>query len=205
MEKTPIERVYYAFYTSKKQRMYFNELRETAKMSISSLQNSIRKMEKSKEITRFKERANVFYSLKDKDKIAINFVKFDIQRLNNLNINVKLPVREFLEKARDIAFVLLFGSASRDEEKEGSDIDLLVVTYNFKEKLNRLYQKEIRKEIEEIKSGASAKSLYPLSITFVDEKEFSTRKDHLLEQAKKTGFCIYNQQYYYREILKDET
>ena len=41
-------------------------------------------------------------------------------------------------------------------------------------------------------------------MVFVDEKEFKYRKDYLLEQAKETGFCIYNQQYYYNEMLKDE-
>ena len=201
MEKklNPLEKVYYIFYSSKKQRMYFNEIREKAKISISSLQNSLRKLEKSGEIEKTKERANVFYNLNDEEAIALNFSKFDILRLESLNINVKLPIKELIEKAGNIAFVLLFGSASRGEEKKGSDIDLIIVTHHFVEnRLNEAYQKQIKEEIGEISKTVKAKSLYTLSLVFIDEKEFETRKDYLLDEAKKTGFCVYNQQYYHK-------
>ena len=180
--------------------MYFNEIREKAEMSISSLQNALMKMEKSGEIVKYKEKANTFYSLKNKEEISSNFAKFDIQRLNHLNPNVKIPIKELREKVHNIAFILLFGSASMGKEKKGSDIDLLVVTYYFENKhLNRIYQKEIRKNVEEIKKIVNAKSLYPLSIVFIDESEFKTRKDYLLEEAK-TGFCIHKQQDYYLQL-----
>ena len=199
---SPAERVYYAFYSSKKKRLYFNEMRASLKMSISSLQNALKKLEKNREIEKNKEKGNVFYSLKNKEIKALNFAKFDIQRIENLNINVKIPIKEFLEKTRNVAFILLFGSSSRKEEKRGSDIDLLIVTYYFEDKkLNEIYQKEIRKKIEEIKKIVNAKSLYLLSIAFVDENEFSTRKDYMLDEAKKTWICVYNQTDYY---LKNE-
>lgn len=204
-ELNPIERVYSAFYSSKKKAMYFNELREKARMSISSLQNALFKLEKSGEITKTKEKANAFYSLKNKESKSLNFTKFDIQRLESLDINVKIPVKEFLEQISKISFALLFGSASNKKEKKGSDIDLLIVTYYFEDKkLKDLYQGEIKKEIEQIKKKVNAKSLYPLSIVFIDDKDFKERKDYLLDEAKKTGFCIYNHELYYNEVLKDE-
>jgi len=195
--------VYFAFYSSKKKAMYFNEIRDKVKMSISSLQNAIKRMEKSKEISSLREKANIFYNLKDKESIALNFSKFDIQKFNNLDFNVTLPLKDFINKISNVAFILLFGSASREEEKKGSDIDLLIVTYNFSEEINKIYNKKIKEEIEEIRK--SVHSIYHLSTVFVNEKEFKDRKDYLLEQAKETGFCIYNQQYYHKEILKDET
>ena len=204
-ELTPTEKIYYVFYQTKKKQMYFNEIRVKTKMSISSLQNVLSKLEKNNEITKIKEKGNVFYNLKDRDSIALNFTKFGIQKFNNLNRNVKIPLKEFLEKINNISFILFFGSASIGQEKKGSDIDLLIVAYYFEEKeLNEKYKKEIKINIEQIKKSVNAKSLYPLNLVFVDEKEFQMRKDYLLDEAKKTGFCIYNQQKYYKEVLNNE-
>lgn len=201
----PIERVYYSFYISKKERMYFNEIREKTKMSISSLQNAFIKLEKSGEIIKIREKANTFYTLKNKKIIFLHFTNFDIQRLENLNRNVKIPIKEFINKTKKIAFIILFGSASIGQEKKGSDIDLLIVLHHFEnKKLNEMYQKEIKEMVEQIKKTINAKSLYSFSLVFIDEEEFKTRKDYLLNEAKKTGFCIYNQQNYYEETLKNE-
>jgi predicted nucleotidyltransferase len=202
---TPLEKVYYAFYQTKKKQMYFNEIREKLKMSISSLQNALAKLEKSDKIIKTKEKGNVFFHLKNKDFIMLNFTKFDILRFNDLNRNVRIPLKEFLEKTNNVSFIFLFGSAAIKEEKKVSDIDLLIVIHNFdNEELNTKYKKEINTQIEQIKKSINSKSLYPLNLVFVNEREFQTRKDYLLEEAKKTGFCIYNQQRYYSEVLNDE-
>jgi len=204
-ELNPIERVYLTFYESKKKTMYFNEIREKAKMSISSLQNVLLRMDKSKEIIKNKEKSNTFYSLKSKEKIALNFTKFDIQKLDSLNLNIKIPLNDFLGQINNISFITLFGSASRGEEKKDSDIDLLIVTNHFESKsLNELYQKEIKEQIEKIKRKVNAKSLHPLSIVLINEKDYKDRKDYLLDEAKKTGFCVYNHELYYKETLNNE-
>lgn len=204
-EVNPTEKVYLAFYNSKKKAMYFNEIREKTKMSISSLQNAILKLEKAGEVSKIKETGHIFYSLKDKEEITLNFTKFDIKKLNSLNRDVKIPVKELTEQINNISFVMLFGSTSKGEEKKSSDIDILLVSHYFEnERLNDLYQQEIKKEIEKIKKGVNAKSLYPISIIIVNEREFKERKDYLLDEAKKTGFCIYNHELYYKEVLKNE-
>jgi len=201
----PIEKVYYAFYQTKKKQMYFNEIREITGMSISSLQNALLKLELSNGVIKIKKKGNVFYQLDYKEYIILNFTRFDLIRLSKLNRNIKIPLQEFLDKINNIAFVLLFGSASKGEEKKGSDIDLLIVTNHYEEnELNEKYQKEIKNKIETIKKSVNAKSLHPLSLVFVNQKEFKDRKDYLLEEAKKTGFCIYNQQQYYKEALNNE-
>lgn len=201
----PIEKVYYAFYQTKKKQMYFNEIREKTRMSISSLQNALQKLEMMNEIIKIKKKGNVFYELNNKDYIVLNFTKFDLIKFNDLNRNIKIPLKEFLDKINNIAFVLLFGSASTGQEKKASDIDLLIVTNHYEDNdLNEKYQKEIKSYIETIKKSVNAKSLYPLNIALVNQKEFKDRKDFLLDEAKKTGFCIYNHQEYYREVLSNE-
>ncbi|MDP2925549.1 MAG: nucleotidyltransferase domain-containing protein [Nanoarchaeota archaeon] len=201
----PIEKVYYAFYQTKKKQMYFNEIRDKTGMSISSLQNALLKLERLNGVIKIKEKGNVFYQLDYKHYIILNFIKFDLIKFSNLNRNIKIPLQEFLDKINNVAFVILFGSASIGQEKKSSDIDLLIVTNFYEEtELNEKYQKEIKNKLESIKKSVNAKSLHPLNLVFVNEKEFKDRKDYLLLEAKKTGFCVYNQQQYYKEVLNNE-
>lgn len=67
LKLTPTEKVYNTFYQTKKRQMYFNEIKEKTQMSISSLQNALSKLEKNNEITRIKQKGNVFFKLKNKD------------------------------------------------------------------------------------------------------------------------------------------
>ena len=198
---SPIEKVYSAFYLSKKEKIYFNELREINKLSISSLQNALTKLEKRREILKIKEKGNVFYSLIKKEEIAIKFTKFDILRFNELNLEIKIPLKDFLEQfPKQVKFILLFGSASRKQEKQESDIDLLVILQEFSDKkLQSLYEKEIKGKFETARKKVNSRSNHPLSLAFVDSKEFKISKDHLIIQAKETGFPIWGSFQHYNE------
>ena len=198
---SPIEKVYSAFYLSKKEKIYFNELREINKLSISSLQNVLAKLEERREILKIKEKGNVFYSLIKKEEIAIKFTKFDILRFNELNPEIKIPLKDFLEQfPKQVKFILLFGSASRKQEKQESDIDLLVILQEFSDKkLQSLYEKEIKGKFETARKKVNSRSNHPLSLAFVDSKEFKISKDHLIIQAKETGFPIWGSFQHYNE------
>lgn len=197
----PIEKVYHAFYLSKKERIYFNELREISKLSISSLQNVLAKLEERREILKIKEKGNVFYSLIKKEAIALNFTKFDILRFNELNIGIKIPIKDFLEQApKQIELIILFGSASRKQEKQESDIDLLVILQKFSdEKLQNFYEKEIKEKCEAVREKVNSRSNHPLSLAFIDSKGFKISKDPLIMQAKETGFTIWGSFQHYNE------
>lgn len=201
----PVEKVYSAFYESKKKSMYFNEIKDKTNMSISSLQNALLKLKRLKYIIETKEKGNTFYSLRLNETKILIFTKLDIQRLNLLNQNVKVPLKEFLSEIENVSFVLLFGSSSRKQEKEESDIDILVVLQKFDNRsLNELYEKEIIGNVEELRKKINSRSIHPLNPIFVDEEEFKNKKDYLLEQARNTGFCIYNHETYYQRLSKNE-
>jgi len=102
---SPVDKVYFAFYQSKKKSMYFNEIRDKTKMSISSLQNALLKMEKLKQVNKVKEKGNTFYSLVVGEVKSLIFTKLDLQKLNSLNINVKVPLNEFVAVLDKVAFV----------------------------------------------------------------------------------------------------
>ena len=196
----PEEKIYYAFYATKKEWLYFNELKLHTKMSNSSLQNALNKLISNKELQERKETSNIFYKLADKNKIMLNFSVFDLERLEKLNLNVRIPLKDFLNQIpKQIEFILLFGSSSRKEEKKESDIDLLIVLNKFlDEKLQKLYESEIKKEFEGVRKAVNVRSTHPLSLAFVNSEEFKTSKDHLLIQAKNTGFPIFGNLEYHK-------
>jgi len=162
------------------------------------------KLLKLKQIGEDKKTSNIYYKLFDSKKPQI-FFSLDSDRLKSLNPEVRVPLNNFLKDLPDeIAFVILFGSSSRKQEKEGSDIDLLVVIYNFLDlKLQSLYEKEIKQKINALKKKINSESNYPLSITYITLDKFKTSKDHLILQAKNYGFPIKGGLNYYKKNEED--
>lgn len=197
----PIEKIYLAFYTSKKKKLYFNELKEISGLKDSSLNKNLLNLIELDEIVKEKTKQNTFYSLKNQELKASYFTKFSINRFNKLNFKIKNPLNKFKEEIKNIKFIIHFGSSSRNEEKKESDIDLLIVLNNFEDKkLNKLYTKEIKTHIEELKNKINATSIYPISCFYVNYTDFknSSSDDNLIFSAKNTGYPIYNQIEYYK-------
>ena len=198
------EKIFKAFYESEKEWLYFTEIKNLTKLSNSSIQNVIKKLLKFKQIEEDKRTSNVYYRISAINKPLI-FSLLDKERLNNLNVEVKTPLRNFLKNLpSEVEFVLLFGSSSRKQEKEDSDIDLLVVLHKFEnQELQRSYEQEIKKKIENLRKEINSESNHPLNILFVTLDNFKTTKDHLVLQAKETGFPIFENLRYYTNNEKN--
>ncbi len=198
------EKIFKAFYESGKEWLYFTEIKNLTKLSNSSIQNVINKLLKFKQIEEDKRTSNVYYRISAINKPLI-FSLLDKERLNNLNVEVKTPLRNFLKNLpSEVEFVLLFGSSSRKQEKEDSDIDLLVVLHKFEnQELQRQYEQEIKKKIENLRKKINSESNHPLNILFVTLDNFKTTKDHLILQAKETGFPIFGTLRYYTNNEKN--
>lgn len=190
MSKTE-EKIFEAFFYSKQKKLYFNQLQELTNASNSSLQNSIKKFEKDNLLKKEKTKSNTFYEIKDKKIFELEFSKISHKKFQNLNVNVKNPLRNFLKNIPlSVYTIVLFGSASRNEEKKNSDIDILIVTDN-------------KTNFDSNKEEAQLTSKYPISIFQTNIKNFLENKDPIVVQAKKTGFPIYKQQNFY-EVILDE-
>jgi predicted nucleotidyltransferase len=187
----PEDKVYNAYFESKKHILYFNEIKELSKLSDSSLSNTLRKLTENKTLQQEKTKSNTFYKIKNKKLFALKLSEIAIQKFNDLNINVKNPLRNFLkELPKTIFTIILFGSASRKEEHKDSDIDLLIVS-NSKIDLNKNKKK------------AEITSKYHISLFQCNIKPFLDNKDHVIIQARKTGFPICKEQNFY-EVILDE-
>lgn len=187
----PEQKVYKAYFESKRNSLYFNEIKGLSGLSDSSLTNTLNKMLQMNMIIQEKTKSNTFYKIHDKKLFVLKFAELAVREFNNLHVGVKVPLRNFLKNiSKEIYTIVLFGSSSRKEEQKGSDIDLLLVT-----------NKEIN--VEQHKTEAEITSKHPLSIFKVTITQFIENKDDLIIQARKTGFPIYKEQNFY-EVIVDE-
>ena len=185
----PEDKIYKAYFESKKSTLYFNEIKELSKLSDSSLTNTLHKLMTDSTLTQEKTKSNTFYKIKNKKLFALKFSEIAIEKFNNLNTGVKVPLRNFLKNMpKDIYTIILFGSASNKEEQKKSDIDLLIVT-NTKTGLTKN------------KKEAELTSKYPISLFQATTEQFLQNIEDIIIQARKTGFPIYKEQNFYEAIL----
>lgn len=187
----PEEKIIQSFFDAKKNTLYFNELVASTNLSHSSLQNNLKKLINKNILRTEKSKAHRFYIINDLKFTALEFSQKAHQKFEQLHRSVRIPLTDFLKRIpRHHHCVVLFGSASRGMQKNGSDIDLLIVT-------------EHKKESNLIKKDIDAISKYPLSIFECSVKEFIKNEDHLIIQARQTGFPIFGEQFFY-EVQLDE-
>src|SRR3989344_4181833 len=185
----PEDKIYKVYFESKKNSLYFNEIKELSKLSDSSLTNTLNKLLHNNILTREKTKSNTFYKIKDKKLFALKFSEIAINKFNNLNLAVKVPLRNFLKNIpKEIYAIVLFGSASRKEEQKGSDIDLLIIANKKTDLTNNKKEAEIT-------------SKHPISIFHATISQFTENKDDIIIQARKTGFPIYKEQNFYEVML----
>jgi len=185
------EKIFMTFFELKQSKLYYNQIKEHANLSHSSLQNALEKIKRANILKEQKTKSNTFYKINDKKVFALKFSEIAIQNFNSLNPNVKVPLRNFLKNlSEDIYTIILFGSASRKEEAKDSDIDLLIIS-------NKKIDLTINKKEAEITSK------HPLSIFQATIKQFKENNDDIIIQAQKTGFPIYKEQNFY-EVILDE-
>jgi predicted nucleotidyltransferase len=190
------EKIYDAFFNSNSEELYYNQLKELTKLSYSSLQNSLKKLLLNKEIIKNKTKSNVYYKLSYLKPVM--FTKITLKKINELNRDVRIPLKEFIEEVpKTVHSIIFFGSASKKQEQEGSDIDLLIILDSFEKKeLQELYEEEIRSKIKKI----NISTIYNFSLAYITKKDFQKQEDFLIKEAKQTGFPIVNQQRYYEEL-----
>jgi predicted nucleotidyltransferase len=191
----PEEKILFAYYELKTHKLYFNQIANHTKLSHSSIQNALLKLP----ITLQKTTGNVFHILELNRQILLHFQLFDYQRLQNIDTKIKFPIIELIKSIpREIAFALFFGSASRNEQKKGSDLDILIVLHDFSNsKLQKVYDTEIRQKIQKVCEKVNEISHFPLNIFITTTSEYIKATDPLILQAKTTGYPIVGYELYY--------
>jgi len=99
------EKIYEAYLKLKFDRLYFNQLKEFTQLSNSSLQNALNKFVKNDILIQEKTKSNTFYKIKNKKLFAIKFSEIAIRQFNDLNLGVKIPLRNFLKAFAHLSFL----------------------------------------------------------------------------------------------------
>lgn len=113
-----------AYLSSRKMELYFNEIKDSTKLSNSSLQNALKIMVLNNLLSTKKTKAHVFYKILNKKYFAIQFSDISRQRFEALKRDIRVPLTNLLNELNEDTYsTILFGSASIGQEKKGSDID----------------------------------------------------------------------------------
>jgi len=185
------DKVYQAFFDLKQTKLYYNQIKEHSKLSHSSLQNTLEKLKTNNIISEEKTKANTFYKTKNKKLFELKFAEIATHKFQNLNRGIRIPLNNFLKNIpKEIYTIILFGSASRKEERKESDIDLLIVSQN-------------KISIEKNKKEGEIISNYPINLFQCSIQDFLENKDDIIIQARTTGFPIYKEQNFYEAILDE--
>ena len=183
------EKIFSAYFLAKKRTLKFSEVKELSKIKDSSLTRKLKEMANLKLITKTKHKSNTYYKIRDEKLFVLEFSKLALKKFQNLNVGVRIPLKNFLkEVGRDIFTIVLFGSASKKQEKQGSDIDILVVSVR-------------KNNLEKLKERTNDYSNYPISLFNCNIRDFISGKDNIVIQARKTGFPIYNEQNFYEVLI----
>jgi predicted nucleotidyltransferase len=181
-------KIYQAYLTN--QTLYFNQIKELTNYSNSSLQNILNNLIKTNKLTKIKTKSNTYYKIKDKKFFALKFSEIAIEQFNNLNLEIQIPLTNFLNQIpKDIFTLILFGSASKKQEKIGSDIDILIVDNK-------------KRDYKTIEKSVNLTTNYPLNIFMCTYEEFIKNEDHIIKEAKK-GFPIFHEQNFYEIKLEE--
>jgi predicted nucleotidyltransferase len=187
----PEDKIYKAYFDGQKNKLYFNELKRLTGLSDSSLANALSHLVKKNILIKEKTISNTFYTMRDKKLFVLKFSEIAIQRFNGLRAGVKIPLTHFLKNIpKEVYTVVLFGSASRREERKGSDVDMLIVARN-------------KTDVAHNKKEAEITSAHPLSLFHATVDQFTENKDDIIIQARKTGFPIHKEQNFYEAVLDE--
>lgn len=187
----PEKKIYLAYYNSKKNELYFNEIKDLSGLSDSSLARSLNKLVKNNTLSKNITKSNTFYKIKNYKLFALKYSEIALLKFNNLNSGIKIPLEEFLSNMSQTYTIILFGSSSIKKETKKSDIDLLIVS------------SKNNKKISIAKKKAELISNYPINIFTCNQNQFIKSQDTIIKQAKNTGFPIKGEQNFYEVILNE--
>lgn len=138
-------------------------------------------------------KAHVYSIKKFDDSVYLSFTYYSLNKKNAFvekYPSVWKAIEEFISKTK-LELAVLFGSYSRDEAKEGSDVDILCVNGNS--------------EIEKIALSLKHKYNLKISPVIVNKEDFKNIKPENLELWKeivKFGIVLKGQELFYDLIYR---
>lgn len=192
------EKVLECFYNNRDKELYFSEILRCTGLTQPTTLNHLKNLQDNKLVVVSKKIDHTFYKINAKNpQLYSIFSYFDYKRFNNLSLERKRAINEFISKLSIKPLIaLVFGSTAKKTYTSKSDIDILLV-YNIKEVKN----KKLKEDIEAV-SGVKIQ-------TFIIDYEYFKdqllrKEDHVIIGAIKTGFVVLGNDIFYREVLNEK-
>ncbi len=190
------EKILECFYRNRSKELYFSEILRETKLTQNTTLKHLKNLQENNLLISIKKIGNTFYKINPKNPVIFAiFSYFEYKKLNELPLDRKRAINEFIDKTKMKPLItLIFGSTAKSTYGKESDIDLLLI-YNKKESEN----KELKKEIE----ATTGTKIQTFIIDFDYFKEQLLRQeDKVIIHAIKTGFVISGHDIFYKEALK---
>ncbi len=146
---------------------------------------------KKEEIVTYRLDANLKkYCLNQNKKSFTYLTLMDVERLEALPLLRKNAINRYVQLVPKATFILVFGSTAKNNYKNDSDIDLLVIT----DENTKIAQKEINAV-----QSMNVNTIHMSYEAFI--KELKLKEEPVIQSAIESGFPIINHIKYYETIM----
>jgi len=189
-----IYKILKAFYQSRK-KIHVRELSRETGLYGQSIFRYLKELEEKKILKAEREGNLKQYSLVENQEVYGILAMFDIEKTRKLPLLRGQAISTYLHSLpKPPVFCVVFGSTAKGNYKEGSDIDILIVT------LSKIETKHAEKEADAL-CGMRISTFQIGFKEFI--KELRLKDDKVVQSAIFTGHPVINHVYYY-EVLHNE-
>lgn len=179
------------FYTNKS-KIHLREIAKQTKLNENSAYRFLNNLEKEN-ILKSEKKGNMrFFSLKNNKKTYSVLTFFDMEKYEKLPSIRRTAIEAYLKNLhKQPIFSILFGSTAKNNFRDESDIDILLIT-----------NEKIKTENAENEAGAqSSLKISTFQMIYKDFiQELKLKNDRVVQSAIETGYPLINHIKYYEEI-----
>lgn len=192
--KPGYEKILSLFYAHKSAEIHLREIARKAKLNENSASRFLKKLEKMNYLKAKKEGNLKKYRLEHSRKTYSYLAFRDIEKFEALPFLRKEAIQKYLKKLPEQPiFVVLFGSTAKENYREDSDIDLLLITNR------KISAKEAEKEADAL----CAVKISTFQMVFEDfQKEIKLKEDAVVQSSLQTGYPLINHICYYGALYE---
>ena len=168
------------------------EIKKFTKLGSKSLTDSLKTLKGFSIIKSAKEGKTTYYKLNLANEFTaqiIELCRLERDKLNNLNFEISIALREFIRMCLDVIEpkkIILFGSSVKTRYKEGSDIDMCIIT---EEKIKVSDDLKLEHATERIEKRFK-RNIQLHSFTEEDFDKLKKSKNLLVSEIVRDGIAI---------------
>ncbi len=190
--KSGYEKIMQLFYKDKTAKLHLREIARQTKLYEPSVTRFLNSLEKEQILVSEKDGNLKKYSIKKTAKTYLIFETFDLEKFERLPSIRKNAIKIYLDNLPEKpVFAILFGSTAKRTYKDGSDIDILLITNN------KISAEKAEKET----NALTAMKINTFQVTYKDFLiDLKMKEDKVVQSAITSGYPLINHIQYYQVL-----